>query len=120
MLLSSLVKLWALSMLKCKERCVSNLNEEYTNEHIEECALDLNMNLTTTGVIYESWNIVSGFLFNDKAFDGTDDTYYPPDKQWGTNLIDWRSKTLENFPVQQQISLSSSSQPEQHNTPWCC
>lgn len=38
--------------VETQERC-SNLNGEYTGKPIEECALDLNMDLTTTRVIHE-------------------------------------------------------------------
>lgn len=50
---------------------------------IEECAQDLNADLTVTGVTHESENHMHehDFLLSNNASDGEDDTNYLPDSQ---------------------------------------
>lgn len=73
--------------VETQERYVPNLNEEYTGQLIENCALDLNTDLTITQLIDQSQNVEHDFLFTDDASDRGDKTDYPFDSQLATSLL---------------------------------
>lgn len=73
--------------VEIQERCIPNLNEEYTSQPTEECTLDLNADLITTSAIQESQDIEHDFLFGDDTSNGEDDMDYPSDSHPVANLL---------------------------------
>lgn len=47
------------------------------------------------------------FRLSDDAFDGGDNTNYPPDNLSATNLMDWKPEASDNFP----LTIESPSSP---------
>lgn len=122
MLWSSLVKFTSSVHVEIPEWCVSHLNEEYTGQSIEECALDLNMDLTTTRAIMSRTVIYTSLIFYSAITLLKEGRYEffsrPPDNHHDVALEAWGLSPMLSF-LEKAIKYTNYLLPleDGHKTP---